>query len=209
MKKLHIIDHPLVQHKLSLLRDQSTSSKDFRAVLRELSVLLGYEVTKDFPLTTKTIETPLEEMEAPVMAGKKTCVVSILRAGNGMLDGMLDIMPPARVGFIGLYRDPKTLQPVEYYYKVPPKMNERHVIVVDPMLATGHSAVAAIKRVLEDNPLSVRFVCLLASEAGVQTLHDALPEVEIFTPCVDPRLNEKGYILPGLGDAGDRIFGTK
>lgn len=206
--KIHVINHPLLQHKLTFLRSKETSTRDFRTLLREVSMLLAYEITKRFPTEMIDIETPLAKMESPVIAGKKPCVISILRAGNGLLDGVLDVMPPARVGFIGLYRDPKTLQPVEYYYKVPNKMNERQVIVVDPMLATGNSAIASIERIKEDNPKSISFMCLLASQYGIDKLHEAHPDVDIYTPLIDPDLNEKGYILPGLGDAGDRIFGT-
>ncbi len=206
---LHIVEHPLVQHKLTLMRRRETSTSSFRRLLRELSVLLGYEITRDLPLEYEDIETPIAPMRAPVLRGKKVCFVAVLRAGLGMLDGMLDIVPSARVGHIGLYRDPETLQAVEYYFKVPSGMEERDVIVLDPMLATGHSAIAAIARIKETKPRSVRFACILAAPEGVQALHEAHPDVTITTAAVDDRLNDKAYIVPGLGDAGDRIFGTK
>ena len=207
-KNIHVIKHPLIQHKLTMLRDKQTSTRDFRSNLKELSILMAYEVMKDTQLENVDIHTPLMPMQSPVIAGKKICLVSILRAGNGMLDGMLDILPSARVGFIGLYRDPKTLKPVEYYYKMPQEMSERHVIVMDPMLATANSAIATIERIKKDKPLSIKFVCLLASAYGIEAFHKAHPDIEVFTPAIDPELNEHGYIIPGLGDAGDRIFGT-
>ena len=206
---VHVIDHPLVQHKLTIMRRKETSVAKFRLLLQEISMLLGYEVTRDMPLTKERIETPLMEMDAPTIDGKKVVVVSILRAGGGIVDGILKILPSARVGHVGLYRDPDTLQAVEYYYKMPPNMSDRDALVVDPMLATGNSAVAALKRISEDKPRSMKFVCLLAAPEGVKTLQEAFPTLEIYTAAIDERLNEKGYILPGLGDAGDRLFGTK
>jgi len=195
---LTVVDHPLIQHKLTLMREKS-----------EISTLLTYEVLRDLPITTKKIDTPLEQMDAPVLAGKKLAFVSILRAGNGLLDGMLDLVPSARVGYIGLYRDHETLQPVEYYLKVPSELDERLVIAVDPMLATSNSASAAITRLKEEGANNIKFVCLLAAPEGIEALSTAHPDVPIFTAAVDSHLNEKGYILPGLGDAGDRMFGTK
>ena len=209
MGSVHVIDHPLVQHKLTIMRRKDTSVAKFRLLLQEISMLLGYEVTRDMPLTNERIETPLMEMDAPTINGKKVVVVSILRAGGGIVDGILKILPSARVGHVGLYRDPKTLQAVEYYYKMPPNMSDRDAIVVDPMLATGNSAVAALQRIQKDKPRSMKFVCLLAAPEGIATLSSAFPDIEIYTAAIDERLNEKGYILPGLGDAGDRLFGTK
>ncbi len=209
MGELSIIGHPLVQHKLTIMRNKETSTKKFRALAQEIGMLLAYEVTRDMPLSTTRIETPLMEMDAPIIDGKKTVLISILRAGNGFLDGMLQILPSARVGHVGLYRDPETLKPVEYYYKVPSDMSDRDAIVLDPMLATGNSASAAVTRIKESKPRSIKFVCLLAAPEGVECLHREHPDVPIFTAAVDERLNEKGYILPGLGDAGDRLFGTK
>lgn len=207
--EVHVVSHPLVQHKLSLMRRKHTSTSQFRQLLEEISMLLAYEVTRDFPLSTERIETPLMEMDAPVIEGKKLVVISILRAGDGILNGVLRIVPSARIGHIGLYRDPKTLLAVEYYFKVPGDIENRDVIVVDPMLATGNSAVAAIDRVKEKKPKSIKFVCLLAAPEGIHTLHEAHPDVPVWCAAVDQKLNEKGYILPGLGDAGDRLFGTK
>ena len=206
---LTVVDHPLVLHKLTLMREAETSSAVFRQLLREISTLLTYEVLRDVPMTTKRIETPLQEMDAPAIAGKKLAFISILRAGNGLLDGMLDLVPKARVGHIGLYRDHDTLQPVEYYLKVPREIGERQVIVVDPMLATSNSASAAITRLKEIGAKDIKFVCLLAAPEGIEALTSAHPDVPIFTAAVDSHLNEKGYILPGLGDAGDRMYGTK
>lgn len=206
---VHIVDHPLVQHKLTLMREKHRASADFRRLAKEVSLLLGYEVTRDLPLTTRYIDTPLEEMEAPVLAGAKLVLISILRAGNGILDGMLELLPSARVGHIGLYRDPTTLTPVEYYRKLPERMDERLAVVVDPMLATGHSAIAAVDQIKKSGPREVRFVCLLASPEGVKAFHEAHPDVAIYTAAVDRQLNDHGYILPGLGDAGDRIYGTR
>ena len=206
---LHLIDHPLVQHKLTLMRKKEASTNSFRRLLNELSMLMCYEVTRDMPTQDVQIETPLETMTGKMIDGKKLVLVSILRAGTGILDGMLTVVPGARVGHIGLYRDPKTLQAVEYYFKMPPDMPERDVVVVDPMLATGNSAVAAIDRVKATKPKSIKFLCLLTCPEGIATLHNAHPEVAIYTAAVDRQLNDHGYILPGLGDAGDRIFGTQ
>ena len=209
MRQVHVIGHPLVQHKLSLMRKKDTSTTKFRALLSEISMLLAYEVTRDMPLVAEDIETPLMPMKAPVLEGKKIVLISILRAGNGLLDGMLRILPSARVGHVGLYRDHETLEAVEYFFKVPGEMADRDAIVLDPMLATGNSAVAAVERIKKVGPRSVKFVCLLAAPEGVATFHERHPDVPIFTAAVDERLNERGYILPGLGDAGDRLFGTK
>ncbi len=206
---LTIVDHPLVQHKLSLMRDRETSTAGFRRLLREISHLLAYEITRDLPLTTTTVETPLTEMEAPVLKGKKLALVSILRAGNGLLEGVLDLIPSARVGYIGLYRDEATLQPVQYYFKVPGELDSRVVIAVDPMLATGNSSAKAISLLKEAGAKDIRFLCLLAAPEGVARMHEAHPDVPIVTAALDERLNDKGYIVPGLGDAGDRMFGTK
>lgn len=207
--KVIVTDHPFVQHKLTLLRRVETGAGDFRALVREISMLLAYEVTRDLPLTSEEITTPLARMRAPVLAGKTPVVVAILRAGHGMLDGMLALMPSAPVGHIGLYRDPQTLGAVEYYYKVPADMPEREVIVVDPMLATGHSAVAALQRVQETGAKSCKFVCILAAPTGIAHVQAQHPAVPIYTAAIDERLNDHGYILPGLGDAGDRLFGTR
>ena len=209
MKDVHVIDHPLVQHKLTLMRKKDTSTGSFRRLLREISMLLAYEVTRDMHVTMEPIETPLAKMNAPVLEGKKIVIVSVLRAGDGIREGMMEILPSARVGHIGLYRDPKTLIAVEYYFRVPNEMQDRDVIVVDPMLATGNSAVAAVDRVKETKPKSIKYVCLLASKVGVERFHESHPDVPIYTPAIDPALNDHGYILPGLGDAGDRMFGTK
>ena len=206
---LTIVSHPLVQHKLTLMRDRETSTAGFRRLLREISLLLAYEVTRDLPLTTVTIETPLTEMEAPVLRGKKLALISILRAGNGLLDGVLELVPSARVGFIGLYRDEATLQPVQYYDKVPADLDERVTIALDPMLATGNSSAAAVSLLKSKGATDIRFLCLLAAPEGVARMMDAHPDVPIVTAALDTRLNDKGYILPGLGDAGDRMFGTK
>ncbi len=209
MSNVHVLDHPLVQHKLTLMRRKDASTNSFRRLLNELSMLMAYEVTRDMPMQDIEVETPLETMTAKVIDGKKLVLVSILRAGTGILDGMLSVVPGARVGHIGLYRDPKTLTAVEYYFKMPSEMEERDVIVVDPMLATGNSAVAAVDRLKELKPKSIKFVCLLTCPEGVKTLQDAHPDVPIYTASIDRQLNDHGYILPGLGDAGDRIFGTK
>ena len=206
---LTIVSHPLVQHKLTLMREKKTSTAVFRQLLREISQLLAYEVTRGLPMTTKSIETPMEQMDAPVLDGKKLALISILRAGNGLLDGVLELVPSARVGFVGLYRDEKTLQPVQYYFKVPEAMQDRLVIAVDPMLATGNSSVAAVDLLKQSGATNIRFLCLLASPEGVARMADAHPDVQIVTAALDSHLNEKGYIVPGLGDAGDRMFGTK
>ncbi len=206
---LTVVDHPLVQHKLTLMRDKSTSTAEFRRLLREITQLLAYEVTRDLPLTSTPVETPMEDMEAPILAGKKLALVSILRAGNGMLDGVLELVPSARVGFVGLYRDEETLKPVQYYFKAPESLNDRMVIAVDPMLATGNSSAAAIDLLKEAGATDIRFLCLLAAPEGVARMKEAHPDVSIVTASLDRGLNEKGYIMPGLGDAGDRMFGTK
>ena len=206
---LTLVDHPLVQHKLTLLRKAETPTAEFRRVLREISLLMAYEATRDLPLTTQPVETPLTTFDAPVLAGKKVCLVSILRAGNGILDGMLDLVPAARVGHIGLYRDPTTLVPVEYYFKLPEDIGEREAIVVDPMIATGHSAVAAVDRMKEAGPRSIRFVTLLASAPGIALFEEAHPDIPVFAAAVDSTIDASGYILPGMGDAGDRLFGTR
>ena len=206
---VHVIKHPLVQHKLTLMRRKDASTNSFRTLLNELAMLMAYEVTRDMPTQDISIETPLETMTAQVIDGKKLVLVSILRAGTGILDGMLSVVPGARVGHIGLYRDPTTLQAVEYYFKMPKDMPERDVVVVDPMLATGNSAIAAIQRIKALQPRSIKFVCLLTCPEGVKALRAAHPDVEIFTAAIDRQLNSHGYILPGLGDAGDRIFGTQ
>ena len=208
-RDVHVIDHPLVQHKLTLMRRKDTSTKSFRELVHELSALLAYEITREMPMHEIEIETPLEKMKSRVIDGKKVVLASILRAGNGFLDGMLQVIPGARVGHIGLYRDPATLKAVEYYFKMPHDMHERDVIVLDPMLATGNSAVAAVDRLKQTKPRSIRFVCLVTCPEGIKSFHDAHPDVPIYTPAVDRGLNEHGYIVPGLGDAGDRIFGTK
>ncbi len=207
--KINIVDHPLIQHKLTLMRRKDTSIRTFRELVNEIAMLLGYEVTRDLKLTSETIETPMETMEAPVIEGKKLCFVSILRAGNGLLDGLLRLMPSARVGHVGLYRDPDTLTAVEYYYKVPSDISERLTIVVDPMLATANSAIAAVDRLKEGGVGRMKFVCLLAAPEGVEAFTQAHPDVELYTAAVDRQLNDHGYILPGLGDAGDRIYGTR
>jgi len=208
-ENFHLISHPLVQHKLTLMRKKESSTSSFRTLLNEVSMLMAYEVTHDMPMQDVEIETPLERMTAKVIDGKKLVFVSILRAGTGILDGMLTVVPGARVGHIGLYRDPKTLEAVEYYFKMPKDMQERDVVVVDPMLATGNSAIAAIDRIKVLHPKSIKFVCLLTCPEGIAKLHQAHPDVPIFTAAVDRQLNSHGYILPGLGDAGDRIFGTQ
>ncbi|MBT8423733.1 MAG: uracil phosphoribosyltransferase [Silicimonas sp.] len=206
---LTVVDHPLVQHKLSLMRDKDTPTAVFRQLLREISHLLAYEVTRDLPMTTQRIETPLCAMDAPVLDGRKLALVSILRAGNGLLDGMLDLIPSARVGFVGLYRDEATLTPVQYYCKLPSELENRIVIAVDPMLATGNSSAAAIKLIKEAGAKDIRFLCLLAAPEGVARMKEAHPDVPVVTASLDEKLNELGYIVPGLGDAGDRMYGTK
>jgi uracil phosphoribosyltransferase len=205
---LTVVMHPLVQHKLTWLREKNTNTDSFRNLLREVSQMLVYEATRDLPTEPLTIQTPICEMQSPVISGKKLCLASILRAGNGLLDGALSVLPLARVAHIGLYRDPTTLEPVEYYFKAPSDMHERQVIVVDPMLATGNSAVAAIDRIKEQGCVSIKLMCLLAAPEGVQNLLEHHPDVPIITASLDSHLDEHGYIVPGLGDAGDRIFGT-
>ena len=207
--KATIVDHPLIQHKLTLMRRKETPTSRFRQLVTEIAMLLGYEVTRDLELTSREIETPLESMKSPVLAGKKLCFVSILRAGNGLLDGMLNLMPSARVGHVGLYRDPTTLVAIEYYFKVPTDIGDRLAIVVDPMLATSNSAIAAVDRLKQGGAKKLKFVCLLAAPEGVEAFNNAHPDVPVFTAAVDRELNDHGYILPGLGDAGDRIYGTR
>lgn len=204
-----VVDHPLVQHKLTLMREVDTSTKSFRQLLREISLLLAYEVTRELPMSTKRIQTPLCEMDAPQIEGKKLALVSILRAGNGLLDGILELIPAARVGFVGLYRDPETLEPVQYYFKVPEQLEDRTVIVVDPMLATGNSSAASIDLIKQAGAKDIRFLCLLAAPEGIERMRQAHPDVPIVTASIDEKLNDHGYIVPGLGDAGDRMFGTK
>jgi len=209
MSSVHVVDHPLVQHKLTLMRDKRRSTKGFRQLLNEIGMLLCYEVTRDLPLEWVDVETPLETAKAPMIAGKKLVFAPILRAGVGFLDGMLELVPSARVAHIGLYRNPETLEAVEYYFKAPTDVAERLVIVMDPMLATGNSAIAAIDRLKQRGVREIRFVCLLAAPEGVERLNAAHPEVGVWTAAIDARLNDHGYIVPGLGDAGDRMFGTK
>ncbi len=209
MAEVRVIDHPLVQHKLTLMRRSDTPTAMFRALQREVALLLGYEVTRDLALAEERIETPLEPMTAPVLAGKKLVLVSILRAGNGLLEGMLDLIPSARVGHIGLYRDPETLMAVEYYFKVPEGLDDREVIAVDPMLATAHSAIAAVHRLKEAGARSIKLVCLVAAPEGLGAFEHEHPDVPVYTAAVDERLDDHGYIRPGLGDAGDRLYGTK
>lgn len=208
-ENLHLLSHPLIQHKLTLMREKDRSTSGFRRLLYEIGMLMAYELTRDMPTQSIEIETPLERMRSPVIDGKKTVLVPILRAGLGLVDGMLEVVPGARVGHIGLYRDKATLQAVEYYFKMPDHMHERDAIVLDPMLATGHSAVAAVTRLKALHPRSIRFACLLAAPEGLACFHDTHPDVPLYTCAVDRQLNDHGYILPGLGDAGDRIFGTK
>ena len=208
-ENLHLLSHPLIQHKLTLMREKDRSTSGFRRLLYEIGMLMAYELTRDMPTQSIEIETPLERMRSPVIDGKKTVLVPILRAGLGLVDGMLEVVPGARVGHIGLYRDKATLQAVEYYFKMPDHMHERDAIVLDPMLATGHSAVAAVMRLKALHPRSIRFACLLAAPEGLACFHDTHPDVPLYTCAVDRQLNDHGYILPGLGDAGDRIFGTK
>ncbi len=208
-REVRVIDHPLVQHKLTLLRQKDVSSMSFRRLLHETAMLMAYEITRDMPTSLITIETPLETLQSPVIDGKKTVFVVVMRAGSGLLDGMLDVVPGARVGHIGLYRDPHTLQAVEYYFKMPGNMPQRDAVVLDPMLATGNSAVAAVTRLKQTGPRSIRFVSLLAAPEGLKTFHDHHPDVPVFTAAIERCLNDYGYILPGLGDAGDRLFGTR
>jgi uracil phosphoribosyltransferase len=209
MEGVTVIDHPLVQHKLTIMRKKETSTAGFRRLLREISTLLCYEVTRDLELTMETIETPIMEMQAPVLEGKKLVFASILRAGNGLLEGMLELVPSARVSHIGVYRDHETLEAVEYFFKAPDSINERLVIVVDPMLATGNSSIAAIDKLKERGARNIRFLCLLAAPEGIENFRKVHPDVKIYTASIDSHLNEKGYIVPGLGDAGDRMYGTK
>ena len=204
-----VVDHPLIQHKLTIMRNKDTSTAGFRRLLREIAHLLCYEVTRDLELATISIETPMGEMEAPTIKGKKLVFASILRAGNGLLDGMLDLVPAARVAHIGIYRDHETLQPVEYYFKAPAELDNRLIIVVDPMLATANSSIAAIDQLKKRGANNLRFLCLLAAPEGVAKFTKAHPDVPVFTAAIDERLNEHGYIIPGLGDAGDRMYGTK
>ena len=206
---VHVVNHPLVQHKLTLMRSKDLSTSSFRRLLHEISMLMAYEVTRDMPMQLIEIETPLEKMRSPVIEGRKTVFVVIMRAGSGFLDGMLQVVPGARVGHVGLYRDPKSLVAVEYYFKMPHDMHERDAIVLDPMLATGNSAVAAVERLKETRPRSIRFVSLLAAPEGLKNFHAHHPEVPVYTAAIDRQLNDHGYIVPGLGDAGDRLFGTK
>ena len=208
-KNLTVVDHPLVQHKLTLMRNTNTSTAVFRQLLREISMLLAYEVTRDLPMSTKEIETPLCPMNAPVLAGKKLALISILRAGNGLLDGVLELIPVARVGFVGLYRDEETHRPIQYYFKVPSELEDRRVIAVDPMLATGYSASAAIDLLKEAGAKDLKLMCLVAAPEGVELIKNNHPDVQVVTASLDDCLNENAYIVPGLGDAGDRMFGTK
>jgi uracil phosphoribosyltransferase len=205
---IHVVTHPLVQHKLTKLRDGETSSTNFRRLLREIGLLLGYDATRDLPTVQTRIETPIEAMEAPLLDGKKLVVVPILRAGLGLAEGVIDLVPLARVGHVGLYRDPRTLQAVEYYLKIPQDISDRDVIVCDPMLATAHSAIAAVDRLKESGARRIKFICVLGSEQGARTFAEAHPEVPVFAAAIDAKLNDHGYIVPGLGDAGDRLFGT-
>jgi len=209
MSSVTVVDHPLIQHKLTIMRDKETSTAGFRRLLREIAHLLCYEVTRDLELELMTIETPIQEMQAPTLKGKKLVFASILRAGNGLLEGMLDLVPAARVAHIGIYRDHETLQPVEYYFKAPSSLDDRLIIVVDPMLATANSAIAAVDRLKRRGANNLRFLCLLAAPEGVEKFTKAHPDVPVFTAAIDDHLNEKGYIVPGLGDAGDRMYGTK
>ena len=209
MDGVTVISHPLVQHKLTIMRKKATSTASFRRLLREISTLLCYEVTRDLELTTERIETPLEEIDAPILEGKKLVFASILRAGNGLLEGMLELVPSARVAHIGVYRDHETLKPVEYYFKAPENLDARLIIVVDPMLATGNSSIAAIDKLKERGAKNMRFLCLLAAPEGIENFRKAHPDVPVFTASIDSHLNDKGYIMPGLGDAGDRMYGTK
>ena len=209
MQGVTLIDHPMIQHKLTLMRDKSTSTAGFRTLLREIAHLMCYEVTRDLPLEMTAIETPMGPMDAPIIKGKKLVFASILRAGNGLLDGMLDLVPAARVAHIGMYRDHDTLEPVEYYFKAPGELQNRLIIVVDPMLATGNSAIAAIDRLKRRGANQIRYLCLLSAPEGIAKFTTAHPDVPVFTAAIDSHLNEKGYIVPGLGDAGDRMYGTK
>ena len=209
MENVTVVDHPLVRHKLSHMRKKETDSARFRLLLREISLLLGYEVTRDLKTEDRTIETPLAEMAAPFLSGRELVLISILRAGNGLLEGMLDLIPSAQVGHVGLYRDPDTLMAVEYYFKVPGNLGDRPVILLDPMLATGNSAVAAAERIKAAGARQIKFLCLLSAPEGIEAFHAAHPDVPVFTAAIDERLNDHGYIVPGIGDAGDRIYGTQ
>ena len=209
MADVTVVDHPLVQHKLSLMRRNDTATAKFRQLMREISMLLGYEVTRDLPVAGRQIDTPLESMDAPFLTGKKLVLISILRAGNGLLEGILDLVPSARVGHVGLYRDPETLFAIEYYFKVPDDLADRPIIAVDPMLATANSAIAAVQRIKEAGGKDIKMVCLLAAPEGIEAFQTAHPNVPIFTASIDDHLDEHGYIVPGLGDAGDRLYGTK
>ena len=209
MRDVTVVDHPLVQHKLSLMRQKETGTHRFRLLLREIALLLGYEVTRDLATESRNIETPLAQMRAPFLAGKKLALVSILRAGNGLLEGMIDLIPSARVGHVGLYRDPQTLAAVQYYFKVPEDLQDRVVILFDPMLATGNSAIAAVDRLKDSNARNLKMACLLAAPEGIEAFHTVHPEVPIFAAAIDQRLNDHGYIVPGIGDAGDRLYGTR
>ena len=206
---LHIVDHPLVQHKLTLLRRKQEATASFRLLMREISILLAYEATRDLPLIPEEIETPMARMRSPMLAGKKLCLVSILRGGNGILDGMLEILPSARVGHIGLYRDPGTFVPVEYYSKLPEDIAGRQAIVLNPLLATGHTASAAVQKLKDHGVASIKFICIVAAPQGMQTFHESHPDVPVFAAALDEKLDAKGFIVPGLGDAGDRLYGTK
>jgi len=209
MNKVFVFDHPLIQHKISLLRDKNTSTKEFRELVSEIAMLMGYEVTRNMPLKEVEIETPVAVAKTKVISGKKLGIVPILRAGLGMVDGMLSLLPMAKVGHIGLYRDPETLEPVEYYCKLPVDANEREIVVLDPMLATGGSASAAIKFIKEKGVTNIKLMCLIAARTGIERINRDHPDVEIYCAAVDEKLNDHGYIVPGLGDAGDRLFGTK
>ena len=206
---IHVVTHPLVQHKLSKMRDKETSSTNFRRLLREIGLLLGYDATRDLPLVERDITTPIEAMKAPLLEGKKLVIVPILRAGLGLAEGVHDLVPLARVGHVGLYRDPRTLQAVEYYFKMPGDISDRDVIVCDPMLATAHSAIACVDRLKETGARRIKVICILAAEPGARAFAEVHPDVPVFTAAVDAKLNDHGYIVPGLGDAGDRLFGTK
>lgn len=209
MSKVYEMTHPLIQHKLTLIRDKNTGAKEFRELVKEVSMLMAYEATKDFPLENTSVETPIQETQSKVIAGRKVCIVPILRAGLGMVDGFLDLIPAAKVGHVGLYRDPETLEPVEYYFKMPPDIEERELIVVDPMLATGGSAKAAIRFIKERGAKNIKFACLIGCPEGVEALQEEHPDVDIYIGSIDEKLNDHAYIVPGLGDAGDRLYGTK
>jgi uracil phosphoribosyltransferase len=206
---VHVIEHPLIKHKLSHLRDKNTQGHVFRDLMKEVGMLLGYELLRDLPTRIESIETPMENMDAEILDGEKMCIIPILRAGNGLLNGLLELMPLAYVGHIGLYRDPDRLIPVEYYLKLPDDMAKRQVLVVDPMLATGNSAIAAIDRLKDHDAINIKFLCLVAAPEGIEALHEQHPDIPVYTAAIDRELNDKGYILPGIGDAGDRIYGTK